>query len=386
MDKFVLETKSTSPLPDTSALRNLAGKLGVDAVIATAPENFVYVSNVCLMSVKHLRRQAFVVLPEAGHPMALVATTERKQMSEESWIKDIRTYMEFANHPADALADVLVDIGKDHGTIGIDLNYLPAATHARLAGRLPNVQFIDTSENIAAIRAVKLPGEIELLEQAAKQTHRAVLDAMSANKLGETERVMANRIGDGIVNNGAEEVGFLIFGSGPRSSFNHARPADRVPLKSEIIRLDVGGRYGAWGSDFARTYSTGEPTLLQRNTYRKLWQLQASTINMIRPGMGAEDPFFFCKEQAEKLGLNFKMAWVGHGYGIESHEFPMIRPGEKAKLEPGMVFNIEPMVTDSDGAMYHLEDPFVVTEQGTRLLTMGFAPREIPIIGQPIQL
>ncbi|SPP98096.1 M24 family metallopeptidase [Bradyrhizobium vignae] len=375
-----------SPWPNTSALQALAGKLGIDAVIATSPENFIYASCVCLMSVSRLRRQAFVILPAAGEPVALVATTERKQTAEESWIKDVRTYTEYTNDPADALADILIGIGKDRGTIGIDLNYLPAGTHARLVSRMPNVRFIDTSKYLAAIRAVKLPAEIELLERSAKQTHRAVLEAMSASRLGETERVMANRITDGVVSKGAEEIAFLIFASGPRTSYNHARPTDRVPLKSEIIRLDVGGKYGAWGSDFARTYSTGEPTLLQRETYRKLWDLHTSTINMVRPGIAAEEPYFFCREQAEKLGLNFNMVFLGHSFGVENHEFPMIRPGEKAKLEVGMVFNIEPMVTDADGSMYHIEDLFVVTEQGPRVLTLGFGSRDIPIIGEPIRL
>ncbi|MDA9521890.1 hypothetical protein XI06_16615 [Bradyrhizobium sp. CCBAU 11434] len=351
-----------------------------------SPENFVYTSNVFLMSVAGVRaRQAFAILPANGEPIALVATTERRQMVAESWIKNIRTYTEFQNYPADALADVLVDIGLERGTIGIDLDYLPVTSYEQLAQRLPNVKFIDASKKIASIRAVKLHDEIALLEKTTKQTHRAVLDALSASKVGETERVMANRIVDGIINAGADAMQFLILASGPRTSHNHAIPTDRVTAKSEIIRLDVGGKYGAWASDFARTYSTGEPTALQRETYRKLWDLETSAINMIRPGMAAEEPFYFCKEQAEKLGLNFNMVWVGHSFGIEAHENPMIRPGEKAKLEPGMVFNIEPMVTDAEGAMYHLEDLFVITDQAPRLLTLGFAPREIPIIGESIR-
>ena len=348
---------------------------------------FAYASGAFIMTVADIRpRQAFVILPATGEPVALVCSIERTQMMDESWIKDIRVYTEFKDDPMDALAGVLREIGISAGAIGIDLDYLPVASHQRLKSKLSNLKLSDTSANISAIRTIKSPTEIAYLDKLAKQTHRAVLDAMSASKLGETERDMANRLANGIINNGADGTRFIVFGSGLRSSHTHALANDRVPLKSEIIRLDVAGTYGAWCSDFARTYSTGEPTLLQRETYEKLWDIQTSTINMVRPGMAAEEPFFFCKERFEKVGLKFTMPHIGHSLGVELHESPMLRPGEKTKLEVGMVINIEPLITDSVGETYHLEDLFVVTEQGPRLLTLGFAPRQLPIIGQPIQV
>ncbi|WP_371815110.1 M24 family metallopeptidase [Bradyrhizobium sp. CCBAU 51753] len=59
----------------------------------------------------------------------------------------------------------------------------------------------------------------------------------------------------------------------------------------------------------------------------------------------AEEPFFFCRERAKQLGLDFRTPWIDHSFSIEPHEFPLIRPGEKTKLEVGMVFNIEAGVT-----------------------------------------
>jgi Xaa-Pro dipeptidase len=381
------EGQSPYPIPNRLALQKLASDLGLDAVVAMSPENFAYASGAFIMTVADIRpRQAFVILPAAGEPVALVCSIERTQMVDESWIKDIRVYTEFSDDPMDALAEVLREIGISAGAIGIDLDYLPVASHERLKSKLSNLKLSDTSANISAIRTIKSPTEIAYLDKLAKQTHRAVLDAMSASRLGETERDMANRLANGIINNGADGTRFIVFGSGLRSSHTHALANDRVPLKSEIIRLDVAGTYGAWCSDFARTYSTGEPTLLQRDTYEKLWDIQTSTINMVRPGMPAEEPFFFCKETFEKAGLKFTMPHIGHSLGVELHESPMLRPGEKTKLEVGMVINIEPLITDSAGETYHLEDLFVVTEQGPRLLTLGFAPRQLPIIGQPIQV
>jgi Xaa-Pro aminopeptidase len=62
----------------------------------------------------------------------------------------------------------------------------------------------------------------------------------------------------------------------------------------------------------------------------------------------------------------------------------MLRPGDKTKIKPGMVLNIEPVV--SDGAnMYHTEDLIEVTESGHRLMTLGLAPDEMPVIGQTVE-
>jgi Xaa-Pro aminopeptidase len=377
--------QSPYPVPNLSALRKLAGSLGLDAVVAMSPENFAYASGSFIMTVADIRpRQAFVILPAVGEPLALVCSLERTQMLDESWIKDIRAYTEFVDDPMDALAAVLREIGISAGAIGIDLDYLPVSSHERLKGKLSNLRLADTSANISSIRAIKSASEIDYLNRLARQTHQAVVDAMSASRLGETEREMANRLANGIINQGADGTRFIVFGSGLRSSHTHAVANDRVPLKSEIIRLDVAGTYGAWCSDFARTYSTGEPTLLQRETYEKLWEIQTSTIGMVRPGMAAEEPFFFCKEKFEKAGLKFTMPHIGHSLGVELHESPMLRPGEKTRLEVGMVINIEPLITDSVGETYHLEDLFVVAEEGPRLLTLGFAPRQLPVIGQPI--
>ncbi len=62
----------------------------------------------------------------------------------------------------------------------------------------------------------------------------------------------------------------------------------------------VAGTYGAWCSDLARTYSTGEPTAQQREAYAALWEIETATINMVRPSMPAEEPFYFCKQSFEK--------------------------------------------------------------------------------------
>jgi Xaa-Pro aminopeptidase len=249
---------------------------------------------------------------------------------------------------------------------------------------LPGVDFVDTTHIVASMRAVKTEAEIAQIERAGKITQLAVQNALAESRAGETERQIAFRISRNYIENGADGSLFMCFGSGKRSSIAHPMPTDRVVKESEIIRLDVGGTFGPWASDFARTYSTGNPSEMHKQTYRGLWHVQSDTINCIRPGMKAEDVFFACKESFAKNGLKFHMPHVGHGFGIELHETPMLRPGDETVLQPGMVLNIEPVVFDEERSGYHLEDLVVVTGDGHRLLTHHQGPQEIPVIGKPL--
>lgn len=372
--------------PNIDALTRLPGDRNLKAVVAMSPENFVYASGANIETVTTLRpRQAFAVFPASAAPFVLVCTMEESQTIDESWISDIRGYTEFVHDPVGRLAEELKREGLDSGPIGLDLDYIPAADYARLTVALPQVEFVNTSEAIAEIRAIKNADEIGHLENVTRQTHRAVLDAMHESTLGDDELQMVNRIAKKIIDFGANGINFLYFASGDRTIHPHAHAvAGRVPKPGDIIRLDVGGRYGPFMSDFARTYSAGDPSALQKQVYAELVACETRTIESMRPGITAEDVFYTCAEEFKRRGLVFHMPHVGHSFGIEAHENPMLRPGNKMKLKPGMVINVEPGVRDSEGSLYHTEDLILITETGYRLLTLGIAPLELPTIGQKV--
>jgi Xaa-Pro dipeptidase len=367
------------------ALRELPERLGLDAVVAISPENFAGVAGVKIDTMVLLRpRQAFAILPAQGEPELMVCAIERSWTASKTWIPTIHTYREFLQHPMDMLAERLAALGIAGGKIGIDADFLPLSSYQHLMRKLPGLTLVDTGDELAAIRAIKTPAQIAILEAAAKGTHRACLEAMQASRLGDTEIQMVSRIGDGIVRNGAERPFFLYLLSGDRTTISHGLPSDRKLKESEIIRFDVGGNYGPFLSDFARTYSSGKPTDLQRRTYAALHEIQTLAIEAVKPGVPAEEVYALCAREYAKRGLTFRMGLVGHSLGVELHESPVMRPGEKAPLLPNMVLNIEVSVMDEADAYYHLEDLLVVTETGNRLLTLGLAPPEIPSIGEVI--
>ncbi len=368
--------------PNMKALEQLIASGELDGLICSSPENFTYASGAHITTVKTMRpRQGYAVLRKDGAPVLIVCAIEESLAREESWIGDIRTYVEFRDDPVAVLATVLGEIGLTDGRVGLDLDYLPASSFARLSARLPSLVAKNTTEAVAAIRAIKSADEIALLERTGKQTHQAVLDALAGSRLGDTEGTIANRIVHRLIDDGAIGLQHVHLASGPRSPNIHNHPGADVPLPGEILRLDVGGLYGAYCSDLARTYSTGSPSELQRDTYRKLIEVQEATIAAMKPGVLAEDVFFVCEAEFQRRGLPCTLPHIGHSFGIEAHEAPMMRPGDKTPLAAGMVINIEPMTFDTEGSCYHTEDHVVITEEGNRVLTLGLAPREIPTLG-----
>ena len=370
--------------PNMDAVTALITSRGLDALVCSSPENFTYVSGAHITTVKTMRpRQGYAVLRRNGAPVLIVCAIEESLARAESWIDDVRTYIEFKDDPVAVLASVLRELGLEGSRAGLDLDYLPASSFARLTAALPSLSIENTTEAVAGIRAIKSPEEIALLERTGRETHRAVLDALAGSRLGDSEGTIANRIVHRLIDDGAIGLQHVHLASGPRSPNIHNHPGDDVPQPGEILRLDVGGLYGAYCSDLARTYSTGSPSQLQRDTYRKLIEVQGATIAAMKPGVLAEEIFYTCEEEFRRRGLPCSLPHIGHSFGIEAHEAPMMRPGDKTPLAVGMVINIEPLTFDAEGSCYHTEDHVVITAEGNRVLTLGIAPSEIPILGHP---
>lgn len=368
--------------PRLRSIQELLQARGLDAIVCLSPENFTYAAGVHVSTVDNIRpRQAFATLRRDGDPFLVVCGIETSLVKSSSWIEDVRAYTEFVDDPVTVLATALADHDLGTARIGIDLDYLPASSFERLRARLPQLRLENTTEDIARIRNIKTEDEIALLERTTRDTHRAVLEAIAASRVGDSEGEIARRIVHRMIDDGASGLLHVHLASGERSSHIHNHPGADKTKEGEILRLDVGGLYGPYCSDLARTYSTGNPSELQRATYRKLREVHETIIAAMKPGVLAEEIYLLCKAELLKRDLPCTLPHIGHSFGLETHETPMIRPGDKTSFAPGMVINIEPMTIDAEGSCYHIEDAVLITEQGNRLLTLGLSPVEIPLLG-----
>ena len=177
----------------------------------------------------------------------------------------------------------------------------------------------------------------------------------------------------------------------------HGVPNDRPLKKGDIVNLDITTIKDGWHGDTSRMFVTGGTAAgsilanrLIRITHECLWL----GIAAVRPGAQLGDIGAAIQRHAEQNGFSVVREFCGHGIGLKFHEEPQVlhygRRGEGMRLEPGMVFTIEPMINAGKAAVSELPDGWTivtkdrslsaqwehtiaVTETGVEVLTLSAA-------------
>ncbi|MFW9917450.1 MAG: M24 family metallopeptidase [Candidatus Thorarchaeota archaeon] len=359
----------------------------LDATIAISPWNVLYFSGANIMTTSTLPdRIALAAIPKAGNPFMVVNSIEESFTRDNSWITDIYSYVGgefFVEDPTAILAQQLKELGVGQGRLGIEKKRWSVFYYEYLKKTLPDAQFIEFEPEIAKLRMIKEPEEIQVLEQFARDTTDSIVKAYETTSLGEREVDIAARMIQNLAAHGMDQMVFLCLGSGENSIHPHAFPSERVIEPGDAIRVDYGGLRGGYFSDCVRMAFGGGPNREQTRIYKGVVAGQQAAIEAIKPGIEVSCLYEACKAAFKEQGVTFHFPHIGHGMGLELHELPMIVPasaGElsKMRLEEGMVLNIEPgYFLGKEG--FHIEDLVLVTSDGYRPLT-DLDQRQEPIV------
>jgi Xaa-Pro aminopeptidase len=344
---------------------------GLDAAVITSYQGVSYFAGTNIITQNALpERLEFCILFADGSAALLLCNIETGMARSQTDIEDVSEYVEFADVPIVALANLLKDRGLVKGRIGIESRRLHAEAYQDLRAALPDVEVVPIDHEVEQTQSVKTPAEAEMLKHAAQTTLQAVLDVAARAKPGDSELSVASEISAQITRNGGIYV-FMVFSSGARALGAHVE-ASELPLEEGAIwRVDLGSRFfEVINSDLARVGVVGEPSGWQQEIMSALHAIQRAGFETIEPGRPAREVFRAVEREYERQGLPFFMPHVGHGLGIGLHEAPILEPRNTTPLEPGMVINVEPMIRlDDKGECYHTEDLAHVTADGYELLT-----------------
>jgi Xaa-Pro aminopeptidase len=278
----------------------------------------------------------------------------------------------------EALLAVLREAGADAGAVGIDEQGMAPAMWRALAQRLPAATLVEAGTILAEIRRVKTPDEIALLREAAAINERAAGRAFEAVREGIPEQALEEAFRNEIARAGAIPGHWeTTLGSRSSGSF-HAGPYPARP--GDLIRSDSSCRVRGYWSDIGRTRVLGVAWPEHLRTYEALQVGQAAAVEAVRPGTRVGDLFAIVVDTIRRAGLpEYRRHHVGHGIGLEMYEAPLLVEGSDARLEAGMVINVETPYYESGYGGFQLEDTVLVTETGRELLTA--ADRSLAAVG-----
>ncbi len=125
------------------------------------------------------------------------------------------------------LAAALSAGGLARASIGLEMDYLPAGDFARLQALMPTARFVGVEKEIARLRQIKTPEEIELIHKLSRIADQAICDSFAAVKAGDTELDIAAVLTRRIYELGAENFKLLIVATGERSQLPNVGPTNR---------------------------------------------------------------------------------------------------------------------------------------------------------------
>ncbi|MEX2015304.1 MAG: Xaa-Pro peptidase family protein, partial [Candidatus Hydrogenedentales bacterium] len=295
------------------------------------------------------------------------------------YVKDAPKLDGAAASAFDALVGMIKQADAENGRIGYELDHLPVSLHARLREALPGTTMVDASPIFRELRTIKTPEEVDRVRRATQITEEAIDEAFARIRVGTTEKEVAAWINEGVIARGADPL-YVTLGAAGRGAYGVGYPTDRAFVAGEVIRADVSARYGHYHSDLGRCCVVGSATAEQTEYYRVAYEALQAGIGAVAAGRPIGEVFAAAIKVPHTSGHpEFQRHHIGHGIGLQAHEWPFLKPGVNDSIRAGMVLAVEvPYYVYGLGG-FSPEDILVVKEDGVELFS--HAPAKLPVVG-----
>ncbi|TCS94808.1 M24 family metallopeptidase [Hazenella coriacea] len=349
----------------------------VDMALVSSTPNVFYLSN--FLCHPHERLLALFVFPDQ-EPFLVCPEMEILRARSAGWQGNIISFDDVEN-PWQKISNELAKRGlTENVVVAIEKEQLTYHRLEALQSIITVSQIQSVDETLNQMRLIKDEKEIQALREAARFADVAIQLGIDSLCLGCTELEVLAHIELGLKKQGIREMSFstmVLFGE--NAALPHGEPGSRALKEGDLVLFDLGVIVDGYCSDITRTVAFQHVNEQQKKIYETVLKAQQSAVEACRPEvrMGEIDRIPRSIISEAGYGEYFPHR-IGHGLGISVHEFPSIIETDDSRLEPGMVFTIEPGIYVPEIAGVRIEDDILITEEGCEILTQF--PKELLIV------
>nr|WP_262985731.1 Xaa-Pro peptidase family protein [Paenibacillus sp. PL91] len=347
-------------------------QLNLDAVLITQPKHIYYLSG---FSSEPHERFLGLILPKGEEPFLLVPALDIEAAKAESTVSQVYTHTDTEN-PYEVLKRCLQ---RTVSRLGIEKNHLTLQRYETLSETLEAEQFVDVEAPLTNMRAIKSADEIARLKNAARLVEQVLRDGLKHVKAGVTEMDIAAELEYAMKKAGVSPAFSTTVLSGEKSALPHGATGNRPIKRGDMLLFDMGVAADGYLSDITRTFAVGDVDDKLIEIYETVLEANLQGISAVCPGAVLGEVDHAARQCIASRGYGeYFTHRVGHGLGIEVHEYPSVHGDNRDLLREGMVITIEPGIYLPGIGGVRIEDDVLVTSTGAELLTTF--PKHLTVI------
>lgn len=253
--------------------------------------------------------------------------------------------------------------------VGFEEDYVTYAQYKEFMHKYKVNNFQETEKVIEKQRMIKDEEEIEKIAKACEITDQCFFHLVNFIKIGQTEKEIALEVERYFKMHGAEETSFdTIVASGKNSSKPHAVPTDKKIELGDVITIDFGCKYEGYCSDMTRTVFAGYIPEEVKEIYDLVLKNQLQTQEEYKEGANVKILARMVENDFKLKGYDLIHS-LGHGVGLDIHEYPYIHGKNDFVLKDKMVVTNEPGIYLPGKFGVRIEDTTLITKSGCINLT-----------------
>ena len=323
------------------------------------------------------------IIPVAGKAFCVCPSFEEGRAREQLnhgplEDADVLTWQENES-PYARVAAGLRSRGWIAGTLGIE-ERTPWVFSEGIAKAAPALRFTSATPVTAGCRMIKSQRELSLMALANRATLKVYEAVYHALRPGMTQTDAV-----ALIDSGYSRIGFRGEASvevGPYSALPHGSTRPQVIRENEIVMIDDGCLVDGYNSDVTRTFVLGKATDKMNRVFDVVKLAQTTALAAARPGAECQFVDAAARKVITDAGFGpdytFFSHRLGHGIGMDGHEWPYLVRGNSAALQAGMTFSDEPGIYLPGEFGIRLEDDMHVTDSGAALFTPQSPSLEVP--------